>query len=198
MMTSRRSLAALVLISTLGVSACSSSTSDTPNTTSATASSTSTATETTTAETTTTAASTTAENSDEWGAVGGMGEGSQAFPKSRDGYTLDTEWDSQSRAFEDTVTLIGDETDAEEFTPTMNGCNLTDYLVRWRTVDEDRTVTAYAVDSVGDTHGEVTGSDGWLHLDGCHVPGFEFDSADDDISNLADITVTVQTWRPSA
>lgn len=95
------------------------------------------------------------------------------------------------------MTLIGNHRQDGQFIPTMNKCDLTDLLVRWPTVADGVTVTAYSVDTIADTHGSVTGSNGWIRLGGCRVPGFEFHSSDKG-GNLADVTVTVQAWRPTA
>ncbi len=62
--------------------------------------------------------------SDQWGQIGAMGEGRPEFPTEWDRHRLFTEWDSQTRAFEGTLTYItSSRGPGERFLPTMNGCD---------------------------------------------------------------------------
>lgn len=135
---------------------------------------------------------------DEWGEIGAMGKGSPDFPTDWPRHRLTTEWDAPARAFENTLSYIrSSRGPTEMFKPTMNGCDNTEYLIRWRAVADGVQITAHSVDSVENIISSVTAEEGWLHLDGCHTVAFEFGSSDRG-GNLADVTATVQMWRPAA
>lgn len=112
------------------------------------------------------------------------------------GWTLVEGWDSPVRAFDASwspATSSGKNGDYG-FPNTMNGCDSTLFLIRWRAVTDGRQVTAGFVQAdtgvafctddaarnnmptpkAGDT---VTGAAGWMSLDGCQAPLFQFNPA---------------------
>ena len=83
-----------------------------------------------------------------------------------------------------------------EFGNTMNGCDGSWSLVRWRAVNENAVVEAtHGYDPAGDypLAEAVDGNAGWMAMSGCEQPGFRLRGSSDG-STLTDIVVDVQTW----
>jgi hypothetical protein len=121
----------------------------------------------------------------------GVGEIS-AFPPSLRGWTLRDAWSTLPRAFTNQLTEVSGP-NYESFPATMNGCDQQRFLVRWRVVSEGIDVHALAVDTVGGVVAVADGRSGWMDLDGCHIPAFEFAGSSLG-SNLTDVTVEVQHY----
>lgn len=85
----------------------------------------------------------------------------------------------------------------EPFPATMNGCDQTKSLVRWR-VSGDGQVRGSWRDSSGTpeaTGDAATGSAGWMVLDGCKTPVFRYVGAGE--GTLTDVAVSVQQYEPA-
>ncbi|MGY1592265.1 hypothetical protein ACI79D_09850 [Geodermatophilus sp. SYSU D00708] len=108
------------------------------------------------------------------------------------GWAIRDAWSDTPRAFTEQVTAVSG-SDYESFPATMSGCDQQRFLVRWRVVSTGVDVHAYSLDVLGDVTVEATGRSGWMDLDGCSTPGFEF-AASDSGSNLTDVAVEVQQW----
>ena len=81
----------------------------------------------------------------------------------------------------------------------MNGCDDQRFLLRWRAINQAVTVDARPVGVTGEQSGaQVTGTAGWIDLDGCQTPQFRFHGTPPTGSaNLTDVTVRVEQWLPT-
>lgn len=120
---------------------------------------------------------------------------SPEFPQSLPQWISENSWTLTTRAFpSDWSPAPGPY--HSKFPSTMNGCNNQRFLVRWRTLNPNATVIATDMDAAGRTGKQVSGSSGWMDLDGCRTPAFQFESSTDP-STLSDVTIAVQQLAPS-
>jgi serine/threonine protein kinase len=128
-----------------------------------------------------------------WPGPGNVGLApSPEFPQSLPQWALSKSWTETSRAFQGKWTFAPGPGQSE-FPATQNGCGLERFLVRWRAVNPHATVVATIA---GPRPAKLTGNAGWMDIDGCSTPAFQFASSTDP-SNLADVTVAVQQWAPA-
>jgi serine/threonine protein kinase len=117
------------------------------------------------------------------------------FPESLEGWRLQNQWDVTPRAFDtDWTDLPG--ADYTDFPSTMNGCDNQRFLVRWRVLDEEATITAIWADDANTEHERVLGSAGWFDLDGCEHPAIHLAQGANG-STLSDVAVSVQQYWPA-
>jgi hypothetical protein len=81
------------------------------------------------------------------------------------------------------------------YTAPQNNCDSGRVLVRWRALNPNATVIATDQGRREDPN-MVTANAGWMDLDACHVPAFQF-YASTDASNLTDVTVAIEKWSPA-
>ncbi|MEO5663743.1 MAG: hypothetical protein ABIR39_10695 [Nocardioides sp.] len=117
-----------------------------------------------------------------------------AFPELlHDGWRLRQEWNIITRAFNDSW-AAGAGPEHAPFPATMNGCDTSRFLVRWRTVNPDSKLLS------GWISGEVADAvqpaeSGWMSLDGCQTPQWQLLSPAGNF--LTDVTVDIQEWKPA-
>lgn len=118
------------------------------------------------------------------------------FPQQIERWQLRSSWSTPTRAFDESWSEVSGP-DHEPFPATMNGCDQTKTLVRWR-VSSEGTVRSSWRDSSGTpeaTGDAASGTAGWMVLDGCQTPVFKhigFNSG-----TLSDLAVSVQQYQPS-
>ncbi|MFZ2530091.1 MAG: hypothetical protein WAX14_20945 [Rhodococcus sp. (in: high G+C Gram-positive bacteria)] len=81
------------------------------------------------------------------------------------------------------------------YTAPQNHCGNGRVLVRWRALNPNATVIAHNGSPREDPE-LVVANAGWMDLDACHVPTFQFSSSTD-ASTLTDVTVAIQQWSPA-
>ncbi|MFC9355159.1 protein kinase [Rhodococcus sp. NPDC057014] len=120
---------------------------------------------------------------------------SPELPQSLPQWALQNTWNLTSRAFADQWSTAPGPGHGR-FPATMNGCNNHRFLVRWRVVNPNATVIATNLNAVDSPGEQVTGTAGWMDLDGCHTPAFQF-SASTNASNLTDVAIAIAQWQPA-
>ncbi|NKS29259.1 hypothetical protein GS534_00775 [Rhodococcus hoagii] len=118
---------------------------------------------------------------------------SPEFPSSLPQWTPTRSWTGTVRAFERQWTRAPGP-DNLPYTAPQNHCGERRVLVRWRALNPN--VSLIATNSDPREPSRITGNAGWMDLDACHVPAFQFSSSED-ASNLGDVTVAIQEWQPS-
>ena len=118
------------------------------------------------------------------------------FPSQIKHWELRSSWSTSTRAFSESWSEVSGE-DHEPFPATMNGCDQTKTLVRWR-VTSDGQVRGSWRDSSGTseaTGDAASGPTGWMILDGCQTPVFKYIGSGD--GSLTDVAISVQQYQPS-
>ncbi|MFD6677315.1 hypothetical protein ACFWDA_23500 [Rhodococcus zopfii] len=121
---------------------------------------------------------------------------SPEFPTSLPQWTMTRSWTVLPRYFDDSPWTEAPGPDYGAFPATMNGCDSSRFLVRWRAVNDTSRLVATYVDAVGTPGMQVTGNAGWMDLDQCHTPAFRLLGATDG-STLTDVTIAVQQYMPA-
>lgn len=137
------------------------------------------------------------DNRSEWPGPNSVGLApSPEFPTSLPRWTSTRSWTVLPRYFTDSPWAKAPGPDYAAFPATMNGCDSSRFLVRWRAVNDNSQLVATYVDAVGTPGMQVTGNAGWMDLDQCHTPAFQLlENADG--STLTDVTITVQQYMPA-
>lgn len=137
------------------------------------------------------------DNRSEWPGPNSVGLApSPEFPASLPQWTSTRSWTVLPRYFTDFPWAKAPGPDYVTFPATMNGCDSSRFLVRWRAVNNNSQLVATYLDAAGTPGMQVTGNAGWMDLDQCHTPAFQLlDNADG--SNLTDVTITVQQYIPA-
>nr|WP_271209019.1 serine/threonine-protein kinase [Rhodococcus wratislaviensis]GLK33465.1 hypothetical protein GCM10017611_03070 [Rhodococcus wratislaviensis] len=131
-----------------------------------------------------------------WPGPLGMGLApSPELPPNLPQWALQNTWNLTTRAFADEWSKAPGPGQSR-FPATMNGCNNQRFLVRWRAVNPNATVLATNLNAIDSSGEQVTGNAGWMDLDGCHTPAFQF-SDSKDASNLTDVAIAIQQWQPA-
>ena len=111
-------------------------------------------------------------------------------------YRLERSTDERVRIFEHTgpvrATLNGG-----QWPMSMNSCGSVTYLVVFEGVNEEVSIDASLVNSVGTVVDSAEASQGWMLLTNCATPQWEYLSTTG-IGNLADIVYDVHEYRQSA
>jgi hypothetical protein len=81
------------------------------------------------------------------------------------------------------------------FPSTQNHCDAQRFLIRWRSLNPNATVAAVLLDAVDNEVAREIGAAGWMDIDGCRTPAFQFHDTTDE-SNLLDVVVEIQRWEP--
>lgn len=115
------------------------------------------------------------------------------FPTTLPEWTLSRSWTGTARAFPGQWTAAPGP-DNMPYTAPQNHCDSGRILVRWRALNPNATVIA--TDQAPRDPSLVTANAGWMDLDACHVPAFQF-AASTDASTLTDVTVAIQQWSPA-
>lgn len=93
---------------------------------------------------------------------------SPEFPQSLPQWISKNYWSLTARAFPSDWSPAPGPAQSK-FPSTMNGCNNQRFLVRWRTLNPNATVIATDMDAAGRPGKQVSGSSGWMDLDGCRT-----------------------------
>lgn len=136
---------------------------------------------------------------------------SPKFVEEIDGWRLKDHWEGMVRTFDERWSAAsGAGSDGDYgFPATMNGCDNQMFLVRWRAIGSGAgSVTAGWTNGafvgaspleVSQVDGDkVTGSSGWMSLDGCEIPVFTYKPATSADGSIRDVAYSVQQWWPSA
>lgn len=125
--------------------------------------------------------------------TGGTGSGPD-FPEALDGWRLKQEWNVLERAFTHSWT-DGSGPEYEPFPSTMNGCDTSLFLLRWRAISDTAQVVSGWTYSSHLPERLAPASAGWMVLDGCATPRWRLESVPG--GTLVDVTVDVQHWTPA-
>lgn len=117
------------------------------------------------------------------------------FPQSLLQWTSQDSWTLTARAFPSEWSAAPGPNQSR-FPSTMNGCNNQRFLVRWRALNPNVAVIATDMDAANRPGDEVTGSSGWMDLDGCRKPAFQVDSRTNP-NTLSDISIAVRQFLPA-
>jgi hypothetical protein len=114
------------------------------------------------------------------------------------GYRLTSKQQTVVRVFDDGMPQV-----IYEFPATMNGCAQGRFVVRWRTLHPDVTVTFAPVYGgtgpddlvpVEDSQPETGTSGKWVSDTQCEQPAWALEDVGDRASTLVDITVEYEVW----
>jgi len=136
-----------------------------------------------------------------WPASGnhaGADEPVPAFPPALPGWQLTAVWTQTTRAFTGQWQPVAGPRGEQDYPATMNGCSQQRFLLRYRVLDENTTVTPGWTAPPASTQGApeqalTPAHSGWLALDGCQVPMFTF-GVTDNSATLVDVAVEVQRY----
>ncbi|WP_144376940.1 hypothetical protein [Rhodococcus pyridinivorans] len=113
------------------------------------------------------------DNRSEWPGPNSVGLApSPEFPASLPQWTSTRSWTVLPRYFTDFPWAKAPGPDYAAFPATMNGCDSSRFLARWRAVNNNSQLVATYLDAVGTPGMQVTGNAGWMDLDQCHTPAF--------------------------
>ena len=111
-------------------------------------------------------------------------------------YQLERSTDGRVRVFEHSGPIQAT-LDGGQWPMSMNSCGSVMYLVVFRGVNEEVSIEAGLVNSVGTVVDSAEASQGWMLLTNCATPQWEYLSTTG-IGNLADIVYDVHEYRQSA
>jgi hypothetical protein len=118
------------------------------------------------------------------------------FPGHLMGWELHRKWTALDRAFTGGQWMPLSGSGYTPFPSTMNGCGAQRFLVRWRAVNPNARVAARWADAAGGGGKIVTGTAGWMNVNGCLSPEFRLLGSSDG-STLTDVTAAVQQLWPA-